>query len=140
MAAVRQGGGGIATVAVLAAALSLAGCGGLEPGSVEPGAIPDPTTAARPESPNSALVCPERACAAAADRAAPGYPAATPEALYAAWREVLAAAPRTTVVAEDPTRLLLLAQQRSSVFRFVDTVAVRCGKRTLAELKVARKG
>ena len=111
----------------LAAALALAmlaGCGGLEPGSVSPEAIPDPTSAARPGGPNSALACPERACAAAADWAPPGYPV-PPEALFAAWREVLAGAPRTTIVAQDPARLLLLAQQRSAVFRFVDTITVR---------------
>jgi uncharacterized protein (DUF1499 family) len=114
-----------ARAAAVLAMIALAACGGLEPGSVEPAAIADPTTAARPSSPNSALVCPERACAAAADWTAPGYPAVAPEALFEAWREVLESAPRTTVVAIDPARLLIMAQQRSAVFRFVDTVTVR---------------
>jgi len=112
----------LATAALALAVL--AGCGGVEPGSVSPEAIPDPTSAARPGSPNSALACPERACAAAADWTAPRYPV-PPEALFAAWREVLAGTPRTTIVAQDPARLLLLAQQRSAVFRFVDTITVR---------------
>ena len=113
-----------AAVVIVAATIPLQGCGGLEPGSVAPEAIADPTTTARPESPNSALVCPERACAAVADRMAPRY-ATSPEALFAAWRATVADTPRAAIVAEDPARLLLLVQQRSAVFRFVDTVVVR---------------
>lgn len=114
-----------AVVAMAVALLPLPGCGGLAPGSVDPGAIADPTTIDRPSgSRNSALACPEGACAAGADWAPPTY-AAAPDRLYAAWREAVAAAPRTTIVAEDPARLLLLAQQRSAVFRFVDTITVR---------------
>ena len=112
----------LATAALALAVL--ASCGGVEPGSVAPEAIADPTSAARPDTPNSALACPERACTAAADWAVPAYPV-SPEALFAAWREALAGAPRTTIVALDPARLLLLAQQRSAVFRFVDTITVR---------------
>jgi uncharacterized protein (DUF1499 family) len=48
-----------------------------------------------------------------------------PEALFAALQATVAGEPRTTVVATDPQRLLLLAQQRTPVLRFVDTVALR---------------
>jgi uncharacterized protein (DUF1499 family) len=110
--------------AALCALLLLAACvGGLEPGAVAPAAIPDPTQVTRADGPHDALVCPRGACAKP-DRTAPVYPVA-PEALFAAVQATVAGEPRTTVVATDPQRLLLLAQQRTPVFRFVDTVAIR---------------
>ena len=102
----------------------LAACGGLEPGSVRPADMPDPTTLARTGRPNDWLICPPSACRAEAGAMAPAY-AVPPAALLAAWRTVLAAQPRATLIGEDPSRLLLLAQDRTPVMRFVDTVAIR---------------
>jgi uncharacterized protein (DUF1499 family) len=113
-----------AAAAPLAAALLLAACDGRGGAPVPPAAIPDPTAAERTSAPHDALVCPERACAADPDRVAPVYPAG-PDALLAAWRGAVEAEPRTEIVAVDPARRLLLARQRSRVFGFVDTVAVR---------------
>jgi uncharacterized protein (DUF1499 family) len=114
--------------APLAAALLLTACdGGGEGGAGGPvpaAAIPDPATLERASSPNDALVCPARACAAETDRAAPTYPV-SPDALFAAWREVVVAAPRAELVASDPARRLLLARQRSRFLGFADTVTVR---------------
>jgi uncharacterized protein (DUF1499 family) len=104
--------------------LLLAACGGLEPGSVRPADMPDPTTLARTGRPNDWLICPASACRAEAGATAPAYPV-PPAALLAAWRTVLTDQPRATLLAEDPPRLLLLAQDRTPVLRFVDTVAIR---------------
>lgn len=114
-----------AAAALLASALGLlAGCGEIEPGSVAPADVPDPTTLERTGRPNDWLVCPDGACAAEADARPRTYPV-PPERLLAAWRAVLADQPRATLVGEDASRSLLLAQDRTPVFRFVDTVAVR---------------
>jgi uncharacterized protein (DUF1499 family) len=102
----------------------LAGCGALEAGSVAPSDIPDPTTLARTGRPNDWLVCPAAACSAEVSAAAPTFPV-SPARLLAAWRGVLAAQPRATVVASDEARLLVLAQDRTPLLRFVDTVSVR---------------
>jgi uncharacterized protein (DUF1499 family) len=104
--------------------LVLAACGAREPGSVAPADIPDPTTLARTGRPNDWLICPPGVCRAEAGSPAPAYPV-PPERLLEAWRAVLEAEPRVTVVAEDPSRLLLLAQDRTPFFRFVDTVSIR---------------
>jgi uncharacterized protein (DUF1499 family) len=105
--------------------LLLAACiGELEPGSVAPADIPDPTASARTGRPNDWLICPAEACAAEASATAPSFPAA-PGELLAAWRAVLAAQPRATVIAVDEPRGLVMAQDRTPVLRFVDTVTVR---------------
>ena len=116
---------GPAAAALASLALALAACvGEKEPGSVAPGDIPDPTRAARAWGAHDALVCPPGACAAEADRPAPAY-RADPAALFEAWRAAVEAAPRTTLVAADPARRLLMAQQKSPTVGFVDTVTVR---------------
>jgi uncharacterized protein (DUF1499 family) len=105
--------------------LLLAACiGELEPGSVAPADIPDPTTLARTGRPNDWLVCPARACEADTSAAAPSYPV-PPGELLAAWRAVLGEQPRATVIAVDEPRGLVMAQDRTPVLRFVDTVTVR---------------
>jgi uncharacterized protein (DUF1499 family) len=105
--------------------LLLAAClGELEPGSVAPADIPDPTTLARTGRPNDWLICPAEACAAEASATAPSY-AVAPGELLAAWRAVLAEQPRATVVAVDEPRRLVMAQDRTPVLGFVDTVTVR---------------
>lgn len=102
----------------------LAGCGALEPGSVPDADLPDPTKLERTGWPNDWLICPAVACAAQANVPASTYPVA-PERLFAAWREVLAAQPRATVIAVDEARLLILAQDRTPLLRFVDTISIR---------------
>ena len=111
------------SLALLGFAL-LAACGALEPGTVPEAELPDPTTIARTGWPNDWLICPEGACAAAASAPAPVYPVA-PERLFAAWRELLAAQPRTAVIGTDPVRLLILAQDRTPLLGFVDTISIR---------------
>jgi uncharacterized protein (DUF1499 family) len=106
-----------------AAFLLLTACGRLEPGSVEPTAIPDPLTVERTWLPHDALVCPPRACAAEADRTA-AVLAHAADAVLAAWRRMLTAEPRTAVIAIDPDRRLLLAQQASRLVGFIDTISV----------------
>jgi len=108
----------------LGSVLLLAACGALEPGSVAPDAMPDPTTLARTGRPNDWLICPKGACRAEASAAAPSYPV-PPARLFEAWRAVLAAQPRATVIAADERRRLLLAQDRTPILRFVDTVSIR---------------
>jgi uncharacterized protein (DUF1499 family) len=110
------------TAAIL---LLLAGCiGGLEPGSVPPAAIPDPTILARTGRPNDWLICPASACRAEASATSPTYPV-SPAQLFADWRVVVAAQPRATVIAEESPRLLLMVQDRTRVLRFVDTITIR---------------
>ncbi len=84
----------------------------------------DPTTVARTGRPNDRLVCPPGVCAAPADEPAPVW-AVAPKRLFAAWREVVEAAPRTVIVELDETGLRLVAEQRSRLFGFVDTIAVK---------------
>ena len=89
-----------------------------------PADIPDPTTLKRTGLPNDWLICPTGACAATASSTAPTYPI-PPAELFQAWRTVLAAQPRVTVIAEDAPRLLIMVQDRTPVLRFVDTISIR---------------
>lgn len=109
---------------LLVGLIALAACGALEPGSVAPADISDPTTLARTGRPNDWLICPPAACRAEVDSAAPSFPI-PPEHLLVAWRDVLMEQPRATLIASDDRRLLLLVQDRTAVFRFVDTILVR---------------
>lgn len=102
----------------------LGACGALEPGSVPKAALPDPTTLARTGWPNDWLVCPPGACTATAAAEAPVY-AVPPERLYKSWRAVLAAQPRVRIIGDDASRLLILAQDRTPVLGFVDTISIR---------------
>jgi uncharacterized protein (DUF1499 family) len=102
----------------------LAGCGALEPGSVPLADLPDSTKLARTGWPNDWLVCPAGACAAPASADAPVYPV-PPERLFAAWRDLLASRPRVTVIGVDDSRLLILAQDRTPLLGFIDTISVR---------------
>ncbi len=79
---------------------------------------------ARTGWPNDWLVCPKGACEAAADAIAPVYPV-PPERLFAAWRALVAAQPRATVIGTDRSRLLILAQDRTPLLGFVDTISLR---------------
>lgn len=111
------------TAAPAAGLLLVAGCSGDAPVDGTAPAVVDPIEVTRTGRPNDALICPETACADA-DRSTPIYPV-EPARLAEAWRGVVAMEPRASVVAEDQGRMLLLARQRSAVFGFTDTVAVR---------------
>lgn len=108
----------------LASFLLFAGCGGLESGAVAPADIPDPTTVARTGHANDWLICPQSMCTAKPSAMAASY-VAPPAEQYAVWRAVLAAQPRVTPIAEDPSRGLLLVQDRTPLLRFVDTISIR---------------
>lgn len=109
----------------LAGCLLLAGClGELQPGSVTPAGIPDPTTVARTGRPNDWLICPPATCKSEASEAARIYPVPA-DALWRAWRDVLAQQPRVTVIAADEPRQLILVQDRAALFGLVDTAAIR---------------
>ncbi|MCS6781111.1 MAG: DUF1499 domain-containing protein [Geminicoccaceae bacterium] len=84
----------------------------------------DPVLVARTGRPNDRLLCPEGFCRAPADAPAPILEAA-PQRLFAAWKAVIEAAPRTTLLLVDERELRLVAEQRSRVFGFVDTIAVK---------------
>jgi uncharacterized protein (DUF1499 family) len=110
----------------------------------QPAAPFDPTTVARTGRPNDFLICPDGACSAPADVGAPIF-AAPPEAVLGAWRAVIEAAPRTVILAIDEQRLALQAEQRSALFGFVDTIAVRVlalpdGRSTFAAYSRSEKG
>ena len=86
---------------------ALGGClGALEPGSVAPGDIPDPTTLARTGRPNDWLICPQARCRAETSLKAEIY-AVPPDELFALWQAVLQEEPRVTVIATDPPRRLV---------------------------------
>lgn len=112
------------TLAALGGLLCLPGCGGLETGAVAPADIPDPLTLERTGKPNDWLLCPLGTCRSEASAPSPSYEIPA-QRLWQAWQEVLAESPRATVIATDPDRLLIMAQDRTPVLRFVDTVTVR---------------
>ena len=84
----------------------------------------DPTTLARPDSPNNGLICPQNVCAAKADQAPPIF-AMPPDRLLARWESTIRAEPRTTITAVDKAAGLIEAQQKSRVFGFVDIIAIK---------------
>lgn len=84
----------------------------------------DPLTLERTGKPNDFLVCPEGMCQAAVDRTSPVLPVAPADQLRL-WEEVIAASPRTRVLGIDEAALLIHAEQRSRIFRFVDTIAIQ---------------
>ncbi|MFL5333475.1 MAG: DUF1499 domain-containing protein [Geminicoccaceae bacterium] len=102
----------------------LAACGARAPGSIPPADLPEPTTLARTGWPNDWLICPAGACTAPATAAPPAYPV-PPERLFAAWREVVSAQPRATLIGVDDTRMLLLTQDRTPLLGFIDDVSIR---------------
>ena len=83
----------------------------------------DPLTLERTGKPNDFLACPEGICAAVANRNSPVLPIA-PTDLLRLWEEVIVASPRTRILEIDETSLLIHAEQRSRLFRFVDTIVI----------------
>lgn len=86
----------------------------------------DPLAAGRTDRPNDFLVCPAGRCENANATAA--IYAIAPSELFERWLSLIEQAPRTVVVGIDRDGLLLHAEQRSRIFRFVDTVLVRVVK------------
>jgi uncharacterized protein (DUF1499 family) len=84
----------------------------------------DPLTLERTGRPNDFLVCPEARCAAVADRVPPVLEVAAADQLRL-WEEVVSASPRTRILRVNETDLLVHAEQRSRLMRFVDTIVVR---------------
>lgn len=84
----------------------------------------DPLTLERTGRPNDFLVCPEGRCAAARDRTAPQLDLPPGQQLQL-WQEVVGTSPRTQILATDTEALLMHAEQRSRLLRFVDTIVVR---------------
>lgn len=83
----------------------------------------DPLTLERTGRPNDFLVCPEGRCAAAADRTGPVLLIAPVDQLRL-WEQVIATSPRTRLLEIDETTLLIHAEQRSRLLRFVDTIVI----------------
>ena len=83
----------------------------------------DPLDMPRSTTSNDALYCGQGLCENA-DRYVQDATVSAPH-LFDAWLSVIAEAPRTRVVASDRERGLIHAEQRSLVFRFVDTVLIR---------------
>ena len=108
-----------------ALALLIVGCNGAGgDASTVPVTPIDPASVSRTGRPNDYLVCPPDLCAAAPDRASPTYRVPA-DRLVEAWNAVVAAAPRTRLVAADPPGRLYAFEQRSAVLGFRDTIAVR---------------
>lgn len=110
---------------VAALVLLVVGCNGVGGDASMAQVTPvDPASVSRTGRPNDYLVCPPDLCAAAPDRASRRYRVSA-ERLAEAWSAVVAAAPRTRLVAADPSLRLYTFEQRSAVMGFRDTILVR---------------
>lgn len=72
-------------------------------------------------TPNQYLVCPDGYAASAANAAPPSYPV-SPSVLSQAWREVIAAEPRTAEISVTEDQLTLHHTQTSKLVGFVDDI------------------
>jgi uncharacterized protein (DUF1499 family) len=86
--------------------------------------LTDFTNLRRHNSPNTWLVAPAGFGALAADEAAPSVPVDA-AVLARAWVAVVQAQPRTSLLAVSADGLQVEAEQRSSVFGFIDRVSFR---------------
>ena len=92
--------------------------------SPEHEAVPlDPLAAGRTDRPNDFLVCPAGYCENA--NATASVYEIDADGLFERWLAVIGQAPRTRIVGVDPDQRLVHAEQRSQIFRFVDTALVR---------------
>lgn len=87
------------------------------------GAPLDPLGVTRSETGNDALHCPQDSCENP-DQISPVFDVGV-EAVFKAWMDVIENQPRTLIVATDPEKRLIHAEQRSLILRFVDTVLIR---------------
>jgi len=83
----------------------------------------DPLSVGRTGRPNDYLVCPQGRCDGA-DATAASY-RLSDDQLYQRWLTVVRQAPRTRLIATDRDERLIHAEERSRIFRFVDTILVR---------------
>ena len=77
-----------------------------------------------PDEPNRFLLCPPDFCGATPQAESPAF-AVPVETLGEAWRDLAAAQPRVTLLAESEDGLRLDYVQRSARFRFPDIITVR---------------
>ena len=84
----------------------------------------DPLTLERTGKPNDYLVCPEGQCRAGVDRAS-SVLAVAPSDQLRLWEEVVIASARARVLRLNESELVIHAEQRSRLMRFVDTIVVR---------------
>lgn len=97
-----------------------------------------------PDSPNAWVVAPVGVIRGKADEEAPTF-AVDAVRLAGAWRDVVAAEPRTTITAVSVDGLQIEAEQRSALFGFVDDISFRAlplaeGSSTLAVYSRSRVG
>jgi Uncharacterized protein conserved in bacteria len=97
-----------------------------------------------PDSPNAWVVAPAGVIRGKADEDAPTF-AVDAARLAAAWRQVVAAEPRTTITGVSADGLQIEAEQRSALFGFVDDISFRAipladGGSTLAVYSRSRVG
>jgi hypothetical protein len=122
----------------------LMGCADGDGSSGRAAPAPDPLTLSRTGDPNDALACPPDRCRATPDLPAPTF--AVPAAgLLAAWREVIADAPRTTMLDQTGSPELIRAEQRSRWWGFVDDITIEVlplddGRSTFAAYSRSRIG
>ncbi|SNB65472.1 Protein of unknown function [Arboricoccus pini] len=103
--------------------IGLACLGGCTSPTTDEGLI-DPTTVERSSTPNDYLACLASACQAEVDVPTQIFVAPATK-LFQAWRDVIAAQPRTVIRNVDEKRLLLSAEESSPVFGLVDELALK---------------
>lgn len=81
-------------------------------------------TLVRTNKPNSYLVCPKNYCHTRVDTDALEYKASA-ASLIAAWRNMIKAQPRTTLLASNPQQLTFQYVQYSRFFHFPDYIDVQ---------------
>lgn len=72
--------------------------------------------------PNQFLLAPEGLCQNATPHQLSTLYSATPDRVYAAWKEIVAGSPRTEIRHENKKTLHIEAVQRSTLFRFKDRI------------------
>jgi len=87
-----------------------------------PGPLLDFTDLKLTHRPNQYLVAPDGLCRNSTPHDISAVYPVPPAALYAAWRTVIAAAPRTTIIAENSDGLEIEAVQRSAMVGFRDRI------------------
>ena len=110
--------------AFLATVMALGLLLGCSPHPEPPDPPLDPTSIERTGRPNDHLVCAMGMCKAEAAADAPLLDI-DPGALFDRWLSAIEALPRIRMVHADPGSGLIHAEQRSRVFRFVDTILVK---------------
>jgi uncharacterized protein (DUF1499 family) len=98
--------------------LLITGCANMKPADFNFNSL------VRTDKPNSYLVCPKNYCHTRVDAEALEYKASA-ASLIAAWKEMIAAQPRTTLLASNPQQLTFQYVQYSRFFHFPDYIEVQ---------------